>query len=104
MKLLVDQSESHKEGLVFNGDEVSWQWKGDPQPTLDQNARIRSGFDHRKSRKNGWELIASIDNTIALLWLTKYGIDVFNKHHMPKIIKMLNDPDWKLIKTVDETL
>ncbi len=103
-KLLVDASESHREGVVFNGDSMSWQFKGDPQPTLDQNHRIRNGFDHAKSKKAGWELIASIDNTIALLWLTQYGIDVFKKEHMPRVIRLLNDPDWKFVKTVDETL
>lgn len=104
MKLLVDQSESHKEGLIFNGDEITYAFKGDPQPTLDQNARIRNGFDHRKSRQKGWELVASIDNTIALLWRVQYGIDVFNKEHFPRILKLLNSRDWQLCKTTDDNI
>lgn len=104
MKLVTGQYGGTTEFLRFDGDKASLQFIGDCQPTLDQNHRIRNGFDHRKSRAKGIELVASIDNTIALLWRTKYGIDVYNKHHMPRVIKMLNDPDWKFLKTVDETI
>lgn len=104
MRLFLGKTGNAVETMRFDGDQASIQFIGDSQPTLDQNQRIRNGFDHQKSRKKGWELIASIDCAIAYLWLTKYGINVYNKHHLPRIVKLLNDPDWKLLKTTDEVI
>ena len=100
----VDQHQTHTESIRFDGDGMSWQYHGDAQPTLDQNARIRNGFDHRKSRKAGWELLASVDPVIALHWYRQYGISVWDKSHLPRVMKLLNSRDWRLFKTVDETI
>ena len=93
-----------REYLRFDGDKGTLYFEGDAQATLDRNSTIRNDADHKKARQEGWEMIGSIDMSIAYLWLTKYGINVYNKHHWPKIKAMLNDPDWKMLKTTDETI
>ena len=104
MKLPISRYGNVTESIRFDGDTATILFEGDAQQTLDNNHRIRNGFDHRKSRRLGLELIASMDMTIAMLWLTKYGLDVNKKEHLPAILKKLNDPDWKLLKTVDEII
>ena len=102
MILPVKQVGNVREYLRFDGDKGTLYFEGDAQATLDRNRAVRNG--EQKPGPNGWELIGSIDMSIAYLWLTKYGINVHNKHHWPKIKAMLNSPDWKMLKTTDETI
>ena len=104
MKLFLDQVGNVTETIRFDGDNCTIQFHGDAQQTLDNNARIRNGFDHRKSRKLGIELIASIDNLIAYTWLVQYGINVHKKEHFPRVVKLLNSREWRLLKTTEETI
>jgi hypothetical protein len=100
----VDQHQTHVESVRFDGDGMSWQYHADVTKNLDDNARIRNGFDHRKSRKLGMELIASVDPIIALHWYRQYGISVWDKSHLPRVLKLLNSREWCLLKTTDETI
>ena len=95
---------NYREDVRFDGDGVSVQFRGDAQPLLDQNARIRSGFDHRKSRKLGWELIASLDPCTMMEIYAKTGIRAWKKEDTKRLFKLFNDTDWKYLRTVDGLL
>jgi len=48
--------------------------------------------------KNDWMHAAHFPAIIQEKWLREYGIDVMNKDHMPRVLRMLNDPEWKYLK------
>jgi hypothetical protein len=43
--------------------------------------------------------VASIPNAVAMIWLTRHGVDVFKKDHGPAVRKLLNDPEWRHLRT-----
>jgi hypothetical protein len=43
--------------------------------------------------------VASIPNAVAMIWLTRYGVDVFKKDHWPAVRRLLNDPEWRHLRT-----
>jgi hypothetical protein len=36
---------------------------------------------------------------VALLWLQRYGVDVYRREHWPAVRRLLNDPDWRYLRT-----
>lgn len=42
--------------------------------------------------------VANIPNSVILIWLTKFGVDVYNKHHMPAVKKLLNSNEWSHLR------
>lgn len=70
----------------------------DVEPILEANKRAANDTDgytpSRDMRK-----IASIPLNIVELWKAKYGIDIFNKNHEGGVRRLLNDPDWRYLRT-----
>lgn len=71
----------------------SWQ---DVAPILENNKdlAIRNGT----RAKGDVQHVASIPNIIINQWL-KEGIDFFNPDHLPAIIRKLNDPSYRFLRT-----
>lgn len=42
--------------------------------------------------------VASIPMTVVLEW-KKLGVDVYKKSDWPKVKRLLNDPDWRHVRT-----
>ena len=55
----------------------------------------------KASRKNEFRQVAEIPITLQMDWLVKHGIDVWNPDHMPGVKRLLNDPDYRYLKTQD---
>ena len=53
----------------------------------------------RKGIKAGWWHVATIPNSVIVKWKQDHGIDVFNKDHTPGIKRLLNDPEWRYLRT-----
>ena len=51
------------------------------------------------NRKNEFRHVADIPITIQMDWLTKHGVDVWNQDHWPAVRRLLNDPDYRWLKT-----
>lgn len=49
--------------------------------------------------KNSWWHYAQIPNIIIEKWKNEHGVDVFNKDHEKAVYKLLNDPQYKFLKT-----
>lgn len=43
--------------------------------------------------------VASIPLVVIELWLRKYGIWVYKHEHWPAVKKLLNDPEWRYLRT-----
>lgn len=73
----------------------------DVTPILESNAQKRSmGRDYYANDKDMWRA-ASIPIGVMYQWLTKYGVDVMNEDHWPAVQRLLNDPEWRYLKTAE---
>ena len=48
--------------------------------------------------------VASIPIGVAMQWLTRYGIEAWNPDHMPGVRRLLNDGEWRYLKTAEVTI
>lgn len=53
----------------------------------------------RKGIEKGWWKVATIPNSVIMKWKKEKGIDVFNKDHAKAVAKLLNDPEWRYLRT-----
>ena len=75
-------------------------YEQDVTKILDRNKRLQNDDQYSKDGiKNEWWHEAHIPDIIILKWRTEYGVDVYNKDHLPKVKKLLQDPVYKYLKT-----
>lgn len=74
----------------------------DVEPLLKQNteqfndiAAMEKGF------KAGWVKVGSIDAATQVKLKQELGIDIYNKDHLPAVLKVLHDRDWRKLKTAN---
>jgi hypothetical protein len=76
-------------------------YEQDVEKILDLNkAKQRAGRDYYAQDKEMWR-VASIPITIQMEWMTKHGVDIHNDDHWPRVQRLLNDPDYRYLKTAD---
>lgn len=74
--------------------------RGDSEPYLEMNKKMANDVEFtRKGIKDEFWLYASIPPAIQVKWLIEKGVDVYNKHHGPQISRLLEDPDYRYLKT-----
>ncbi len=67
---------------------------------LDVNKTLQNDTDYSKQGiKSEWWHMAKIPNIVIEKWKNEYGIDVLNKDHWPRVKKLLNDPEYRWLKT-----
>lgn len=72
----------------------------DVEPFLRRNRALADSDEYRrKGLKNDMLHVASIPIGVQYKWLKEYGVDVFNKEHLPRVKSLLNSPDWKYLRT-----
>ncbi len=70
----------------------------DVEPILEENKRaLNNGDGYTPSRD--MRKIASIPLNVLSLWKEKHGIDIFDKNHEAGVKRLLNDPDWRYLRT-----
>lgn len=75
----------------------------DVEPQLDAAATLKNDPDYTKSgMKSGWLHYAHIPTAVQLKWLYEYGVDVYNKDHQKKVWQLVNDPEFRRLKTTDK--
>jgi hypothetical protein len=73
---------------------------GDAEPVLELNRKIANETEFtRKGIKDGWWLYASIPTIFQLKLLTEKGIDIYKKEHGARLSKVLEDPEYRHLKT-----
>lgn len=70
----------------------------DVEPILENNKRRQNDGDGFTASREG-RYIASIPLVIIEKWKNELGVDIFNKNHQPAIRRLLNDPDWRYLRT-----
>jgi len=72
----------------------------DVQPIIEHNKALQNddGYTSHGIKNEMWHY-ARIPIVIQEKWLKEKGIDVMNKEHWGAVKKLLNDPDYRYLKT-----
>jgi hypothetical protein len=74
--------------------------EGDCEPTLEQNKMLANDTDITKQGiKEGFWLYASIPPAFQVKLLIEKGIDVYKKSDAARLSKVLEDPEYRHLKT-----
>ena len=72
----------------------------DVETILDINKAITLDEDiSKRGIKAGWWHYATIPNIIIEKFRTEHGVDFFNKDHQKAIFRLLNQPEYRYLKT-----
>ena len=71
---------------------------GDTQPVLDAN---KEDANHGNPWTPSRDLkhVARIPAEVYMIWLNDLGVDALNPDHRPAVRKLLNDVQWKHLRT-----
>jgi hypothetical protein len=76
-------------------------YEQDCEPIVEANkAKQSSGRAYYAKDNEMWK-VASIPITVQYQWLTKHGVDVMNRDHWHGVKRLLNDPEWRYLKTAE---
>ena len=53
----------------------------------------------KRGIKNEWWHYATIPNIVIEKWLNEHGVDVYKKEHEKAVFRLLNQPEYKYLKT-----
>ena len=77
--------------------------EGDCEPFLERNKAMANDDQLTKEGiKNEFWLYASIPPAVQVKLLVEKGIDVYNKNHGARLSKILEDPEYKYLKTTSK--
>lgn len=104
MKRLLDHDPLTGITQTFESTDDGFQvhYEQDVTPILEDNRRsFNEGKFGLQSAKSEFRHVAEIPIMVQFKWLTEMGVDVHNRDHWPKVRKLLNDPDYRYLKTAD---
>lgn len=106
MKRVLDYNPLTGESVIFNYDEASDRLtlthQQDVNRILDQNKALANDSDRTKQQiKDDMVHYASVPNSVILKWQLEKGVDVFNTKHRKKVFQLLNDPEYRYLKTTE---
>ena len=80
--------------------ESTISYAADSSPILEANKRLANDDDYTKDgiKKEFWHY-ASIPVMVQMDWLINKGVDIYNKDHAAKVSQLLNDPEYRHLKT-----
>lgn len=71
----------------------------DCEPIIEANKRKQLADNWYRLDNDMWR-VASIPIVVQYEWLRRYGItDVTSEEHWPRVRRLLNDPEWRYLKT-----
>lgn len=73
----------------------------DAEPILDLNHAKRSMGRAYYAEDPDLHRVASVPLGVAYQWLARYGVEAWNPDHMDAIKRLLNDPEWRYLKTAE---
>lgn len=80
--------------------EVAFEYEQDVEPILEENKALQNMDEVTKQGfKNEFWRYASIPNGIQMKWLLEEGLDVYDKNAWPQVMRKLNDPEYRHLKT-----
>lgn len=84
-----------------DGKDITLHYEQDVEPILELNkAKQSEGRNYYAKDDELWR-VASIPIMVQFKWLNEHGVDVLNEEHWPKVRQLLNDPDYRYLKTAE---
>ena len=73
----------------------------DAEPIIEANkAKQSMGRAYYAADPDMWK-VASIPIGVQYQWLINHGVDVMQREHWPAVKRLLNDPEWRYLKTAE---
>lgn len=81
-------------------DEMTIGYSADSTPVLEANKSMQNSTEHSKKgiKQEFWQY-ASIPAEVQVDWLINKGVDIHNRDHAKKMFQLLNDPEYRYLKT-----
>jgi len=99
MKRLLEHNESTGLTQYFHYDETADTYTietvADSDPVLEENKRRYNS----PVKRGDFHLVASIPPEIIVKWRAEYGVEIENKDHWPRVKRLLNDSEWRYLRT-----
>jgi hypothetical protein len=75
--------------------------RADVGPIIETNKRLQTadGFTGWTGPERDMRLAARIPIEVVNLWRQLYGIDAMRAEHGQAVLKLLNDPSWRYLRT-----
>ena len=75
----------------------------DVEPTLELNKALQTyeGKLPMEQGQGAFRRVGHIPNVIIEKWKNELGVDAMDPADWPKVKKLLNDPDWKYLRSSD---
>lgn len=70
----------------------------DVQPVIDRNKELANHTDGWNAARD-MRLAASIPIDVAYIWLRRYGVRAWRKEDWPAVRRLLNDGEWRYLRT-----
>lgn len=80
-------------------DRMITRYVQDVESILNKNKREANASLNQRHKSEAMNKVASIPNTVVLKWKFELGVDIFNPAHADKVKKLLNDPEWRYLRT-----
>lgn len=71
----------------------------DVGPILEANKKMYNADDQGWMKGREGRRVATIPNIIIEKWKRELGVDLFDKNHDQAVRRLLNDPDWRYLRT-----
>ena len=83
--------------------ESTVSYSADSSPILEVNKKLANDGEYTKQgmKEEFWHY-ASIPVMVIMDWLINKGVDVYNKDHAAKVSELLNDPEYRHLKTTNK--
>lgn len=85
-------------------DETLLESVQDVAPVLERNKALQNEDDKGWSRSRELRRAATIPDIVIMKWRNEYGVDLFNPDHWPAVKRLLNDPEWRHLRTAPGTI
>lgn len=79
-------------------DRVTIVHREDVSPVLKANKRAQLVDVNKPAGDEFWRHVGRIPPGVVMLWMKKYGVDVMKTSHQPKVLQMLDRPEWRWLK------
>lgn len=81
-------------------DETHISYSADSKPVIERNKAVQNDTEYSKKgiKQEFWKY-AEIPVEVQLDWLINKGVDIANRDHAKKMFQLLNDPEYRYLKT-----
>jgi hypothetical protein len=104
---IVDHNEEWGVTKLFHrlhDDEWVYETIQDVEPILDANKEAQNHGMPADPFAGVARHVARIPMIFAQKWYNEKGIDIYKREHWPAVKKLLNDPEWRWLRTDNSVL